>query len=114
VEWRYRWHDERRGKSVFGLDRCMGWRERPRPRTACQNHSAPSSVSYGQLELLPFWDPLPNDPCFDEIVALFAPRDAQKKNKLKTDLRFSIHNLVSLISHYVNKLREIFSRFLDF
>ena len=35
----------------------------------------PNSLSYGQLKLLPFWDPLRGDPCFEKIVASIAPRD---------------------------------------
>ena len=34
---------------------------------------APSSVSYGQLKLLPFWDPFRGDPRFEKIVASRAP-----------------------------------------
>ena len=34
----------------------------------------PSGVSYGQLKLLPFWDPLRGEPCFEEIVASIAPK----------------------------------------
>jgi serine/threonine-protein kinase len=34
----------------------------------------PSGVSYGQLKLLPFWDPLRDEPCFEEIVASLAPK----------------------------------------
>ncbi len=34
----------------------------------------PSTVSYGQLKLLPFWDPLRGDPRFEKIVASLAPR----------------------------------------
>ncbi len=34
----------------------------------------PSTVSYGQLKLLPFWDPLRGDPRFDKIVASLAPK----------------------------------------
>jgi serine/threonine protein kinase/tetratricopeptide (TPR) repeat protein len=34
----------------------------------------PSSISYGQLKLLPFWDPLRGDPRFEEIVASLAPK----------------------------------------
>jgi serine/threonine protein kinase/tetratricopeptide (TPR) repeat protein len=34
----------------------------------------PSPVSYGQLKLLPFWDPLRNDPRFEKIVATLAPK----------------------------------------
>jgi hypothetical protein len=34
----------------------------------------PSSPSYGQLKLLPFWDPLRGDPCFEKIVASLAPK----------------------------------------
>ena len=34
----------------------------------------PTSPSYGQLKLLPFWDPLRGDPCFESIVASLAPK----------------------------------------
>jgi tetratricopeptide (TPR) repeat protein len=34
----------------------------------------PSTVSYGQLKLLPFWDPLRGDPRFEQIVASLAPK----------------------------------------
>ena len=34
----------------------------------------PSDVSYGQLKLMPFWDPLRGDPRFEEIVALLEPK----------------------------------------
>jgi serine/threonine-protein kinase len=34
----------------------------------------PSELSYGQLKLLPWWDPLRGDPCFEKIVASLAPR----------------------------------------
>ena len=30
-------------------------------------------LSYGQLKLLPFWDPLRGEPCFEKIVASVAP-----------------------------------------
>jgi TolB-like protein/Tfp pilus assembly protein PilF len=36
--------------------------------------SRPSPVSYGQLKLLPFWDPLRGDPRFEKIVASLAPK----------------------------------------
>src|SRR6266536_4682262 len=39
--------------------------------TAIRN---PSRLSYGQLKLLPFWDPLRGDPCFEQIVNSLAPR----------------------------------------
>jgi serine/threonine protein kinase/tetratricopeptide (TPR) repeat protein len=35
----------------------------------------PSTVSYGQLKLLPFWDPLRKDLCFEKIVASLAPKE---------------------------------------
>jgi tetratricopeptide (TPR) repeat protein len=35
----------------------------------------PSTVSYGQLKLLPFWDPLRKNPCFEKIVASLAPKE---------------------------------------
>ena len=34
----------------------------------------PTPVTYGQLKLLPFWDPLRGDPRFEEIVASLAPK----------------------------------------
>jgi len=34
----------------------------------------PSSISYGQLKLLPFWDPLRGDARFEKIVASLAPK----------------------------------------
>jgi serine/threonine protein kinase/tetratricopeptide (TPR) repeat protein len=33
----------------------------------------PSPLSYGQLKLLPYWDPLRGDPRFEQIVASLAP-----------------------------------------
>jgi TolB-like protein/class 3 adenylate cyclase len=38
----------------------------------------PSTLSYGQLKLLPFWDPLRGDPRFEKIVASLAPKPANK------------------------------------
>jgi len=34
----------------------------------------PSTVSYGQLKLLPHWDPLRGDPRFEKLVASLAPK----------------------------------------
>jgi serine/threonine-protein kinase len=42
----------------------------------------PSDVSYGQLRLHPFWDPLRGDPRFDEIVASLAPKKAIAQSQL--------------------------------
>jgi serine/threonine protein kinase/Tfp pilus assembly protein PilF len=45
---------------------------------ACQQLAVavrpPSTISYGQLKLLPYWDPLRGDPRFEKIVALLAPK----------------------------------------
>src|SRR6266403_1094368 len=38
----------------------------------------PGSLSYGQLKLLPYWNPLRGDPCFEKIVASLAPKEAGK------------------------------------
>jgi serine/threonine protein kinase/tetratricopeptide (TPR) repeat protein len=35
----------------------------------------PSNVSYGELKLMPWWDPLRGDPRFEEIVASLAPKE---------------------------------------
>jgi hypothetical protein len=37
----------------------------------------PGDLSYGQLKLMPFWDPLRSDPRFDKIVASLAPKDQE-------------------------------------
>jgi adenylate cyclase len=37
--------------------------------------SQPNDLGYGQLKLMPFWDPLRGDPCFEKIVASLAPKD---------------------------------------
>jgi serine/threonine-protein kinase len=34
----------------------------------------PSGGSYGELKLLPWWDPLRGDPCFEKIVTSLAPK----------------------------------------
>jgi hypothetical protein len=34
----------------------------------------PSTLSYGQLKLPPFWDPLRGGPRFEQIVASLAPK----------------------------------------
>jgi hypothetical protein len=38
----------------------------------------PSNVCYGQLKLMPLWDPLRGDPRFEKIVASLAPKSADK------------------------------------
>jgi len=39
----------------------------------------PSDLSYGQLKLMPFWDPLRGDPRFEQIVASLAPKAGPKQ-----------------------------------
>jgi hypothetical protein len=34
----------------------------------------PSTLSYGQLKLLPFWDPVRGDPRFEKIIDSLAPK----------------------------------------
>jgi TolB-like protein/Tfp pilus assembly protein PilF len=45
---------------------------------ACQQLAStlqiPASVSYGELRLHPYWDPLRGDPCFETIVAGLVPK----------------------------------------
>ncbi len=41
----------------------------------------PGTLSYGQLKLHPFWDPLRDDPRFEKIVASLAPKDAPSPAK---------------------------------
>jgi serine/threonine-protein kinase len=35
----------------------------------------PSPLSYGHLKLMPWWDPLRGEPCFEKIVASLAPKE---------------------------------------
>jgi serine/threonine protein kinase/tetratricopeptide (TPR) repeat protein len=35
----------------------------------------PSDLNYGELKLMPWWDPLRGDPCFEKIVASLAPKN---------------------------------------
>ena len=46
---------------------------------ACERLAAavryPSPLSYGDLKLLPFWDPLRGEPCFEAIIASLAPKE---------------------------------------
>ncbi|PYK73717.1 MAG: hypothetical protein DME44_00470 [Verrucomicrobia bacterium] len=35
----------------------------------------PGTLGYGNLKLMPFWDPLRDDPRFEKIVALLAPKE---------------------------------------
>jgi len=35
---------------------------------------SPTTTWYGELKLLPLWDPLRGDPCFEKIVASLAPK----------------------------------------
>jgi tetratricopeptide (TPR) repeat protein len=39
----------------------------------------PSNVSYGELKLMPWWDPLRGEPCFEKIVASLAPKETASK-----------------------------------
>jgi TolB-like protein/predicted Ser/Thr protein kinase len=62
---------------VVGLARIAAWVGDT--DLACEHlaraNSLPSSgMSYGQLKLQPWWDPLRGDPCFEKIVASLAPK----------------------------------------
>jgi serine/threonine-protein kinase len=41
----------------------------------------PGSLSYGDLKLHPFWDPLRGDPCFEKIVASLAPKETAPNSR---------------------------------
>ena len=42
--------------------------------TAVRCPTSGMDLSYGELKLMPFWDPLRGDPCFEKIVASLAPK----------------------------------------
>jgi TolB-like protein/DNA-binding winged helix-turn-helix (wHTH) protein/Flp pilus assembly protein TadD len=60
---------------------------------ACEQLAAairyPSSLSYGKLKLLPFWDPLRGDPRFEKIVASLAPNEGRIGESVKRRIRRS-------------------------
>ena len=43
--------------------------------------SGPSSLTYGELKLMPWWDPIRGDPHFEKIVASLAPKDTSSPAK---------------------------------
>jgi hypothetical protein len=43
--------------------------------TGLRAPSASIALSYGSLKLLPFWDPLRDDPRFEKIVGSLAPKE---------------------------------------
>jgi serine/threonine-protein kinase len=51
---------------------------------ACQQLAVatrpPRTVTYGQLKLLPSWDPLRGDPCFEKLVASLAPKKTNQES----------------------------------
>ena len=42
--------------------------------TAVHYPTSGIDLSYGELKLMPFWDPLRGEPCFEKIVASLAPK----------------------------------------
>ena len=42
--------------------------------TAVRCPTSGMDLSYGELKLMPFWDPLRGEPCFEKIVASLAPK----------------------------------------
>ncbi|PYJ92880.1 MAG: hypothetical protein DME62_11115 [Verrucomicrobia bacterium] len=47
--------------------------------TAVRSPTGGLDLSYGELKLMPFWDPLRGDPCFEKIVASLAPKEIVSK-----------------------------------
>jgi serine/threonine protein kinase/Flp pilus assembly protein TadD len=43
--------------------------------TAVRYPNSGLDLSYGDLKLMPFWDPLRGEPCFEKIVASLAPKE---------------------------------------
>jgi hypothetical protein len=64
-------------RMIVGLARIAAWVGDN--DLACQQLAMvvrpPSPVSYGQLKLLPYWDPLRGDPRFEQIVNSLAPKE---------------------------------------
>jgi serine/threonine-protein kinase len=47
--------------------------------TAVRCPTSGMDLSYGELKLMPWWDPLRGDPCFEKIVASLAPKETVSK-----------------------------------
>jgi TolB-like protein/Flp pilus assembly protein TadD/predicted Ser/Thr protein kinase len=47
--------------------------------TAVRYPNSGLDLSYGELKLSPFWDPVRGDPCFEKIVASLAPKETASK-----------------------------------
>ena len=43
--------------------------------TAVRCPASGLDLSYGELKLMPLWDPLRGEPCFEKIVASLAPKE---------------------------------------
>ena len=68
----------------------------------------PGDLGYGQLKLMPFWDPLRGDPRFEKIVASLAPkeRDTNFTNCHESqDFWFNSCGLVKFVSKIVVSAR---------
>jgi TolB-like protein/Tfp pilus assembly protein PilF/predicted Ser/Thr protein kinase len=66
-------------RMIIGLARIAAWVGDK--NLACEQLARASrlpnnKVSYGDLKLQPWWDPLRGDPCFEKIVASLAPKEA--------------------------------------
>jgi tetratricopeptide (TPR) repeat protein len=63
-------------RMIVGLARIAAWVGDN--EVACKQLTVavgpPSELSYGELKLMPWWDPLRGEPCFEKIVASLAPR----------------------------------------
>jgi hypothetical protein len=42
--------------------------------TAVRYPTSGMDLSYGELKLMPWWDPLRGEPCFEKILASLAPK----------------------------------------
>jgi serine/threonine protein kinase/tetratricopeptide (TPR) repeat protein len=64
-------------RMIMSLARIAAWVGEK--NLACEELAAviqsPSEISYGELKLQPWWDPLRGDPCFEKIVASLAPKE---------------------------------------
>src|SRR5205814_410921 len=60
-------------------------------------------LSYGELKLMPFWDPLRGEPCFEEIVASLAPKEkaSSKRDSLERFRKCGSHQPACHAEHAV-------------
>ena len=98
---------------LFTHDRTLRHHRRlDRRKGVCRANTWPSPLGlpgylcYGQLKLLPYWDPLPGDPRFEKIVDSFAPSSASLSLQKGVPRRTILGSVQALAEFILSELRS--------